>query len=315
MEIGVTGERADFRVRMDFDPHGRGGDLEGANWTMWCGNDQGKTDLTEAPDLAPVETVAYPDVVRDGQTELTYRIENQGFGPAAGFQTEVVLSRNGLIGDEDDLVVDTLDLNALPAGEAATGTLVLDLPRDVLNDWAEADDPPGGGAGYQCTNVEWIGLVLDPDDLIEETDEDNNIGQEKGTGKDHVTYFPWDIDHSAVVTPTDAIFAINRLGDSGPEMDGRADFDGNGVVTPTDAIAVINRLGYEMNTDVVEVEPAVASTSEVLSDPNDAIARLPVTTATSAVEDAERAHLAEEEFQRREESRMAGGREFLNDMN
>lgn len=384
MEIGVTGDRADFRVRTDFDPHGRGGDLflqmegttwavavndrtlpdgreviagdlyrditysvgevvehpyritgwaehltgesgievipdeqvpcihaefalcgwaiigggglSGGNWTMWCGNDQGKTDLNEAPDLVPAQTAACPDVVRDGQTELTYRIENQGFGPAGAFEAEVVLSRNGVIGDEDDLTVDTLDLDALSAGEIATGTVVLDLPRAALNDWATQDDPPGMGAGYQCTNAEWIGLVVDPEDLVKETEEENNISQEKGVGKDDITYFPWDTNFDGVVTPTDAIFAINRLGETGPGMDPLADPDGSGVVTPTDAIAYLNRLGYEPNTDVVEVsrEPTTGTAGQALP-------RIPVSVPPSKVQNA---FLTEWEMRREQQGEL-----------
>ena len=269
-------------------------DVDVREGTRW-GIDQ--VEIVEFADLAVVETAVTPDHMLDGQTELSYRIENQGSGPSAAFAAEVVLSRDDVIGNGDDVVVSTLEVDGIAGGEAATGTVALDLDKETLNNWAQEDDPTGQGSGYVSANAEWIGLVVDPEDAIEEIDEANNISQAKGVGKDDVTYFPWDTNASGMVSPTDAIYVINRLGDAAPEFDGEADLDGNGVVTPTDAISVINRLGYEMNTDVVEVEPAVASTSEVLSEPNAAISRVPVTTG-SDVDDAERAHQAELELRR-----------------
>ena len=284
-------------------PEGGGNYVYGLEMDVTDGTRWGSLDeeIVELSDLVPVETTVDPRHVLDGEANLTYRIENQGSGPAGAFEADVVLSRDGVIGNADDLVITTLELDGLGAGEVATGTVALDLDKAKLNDWAQSDDPPGMGGGHRSGSSEWVGLVVDPAKTVEETNEQNNVNQQRGVGKDHITYFPWDIDDSEMVTPTDAIFVINRLGHFGPDLDGRADLDGSGTVTPTDAIAVINRLGYEMNPAVVEVEPAVASTSEVLSEPNAAISRVPVTTAG---DDTETAHRVEVEFQMREESRM-----------
>ncbi|NBD31953.1 MAG: hypothetical protein GVY17_03005, partial [Cyanobacteria bacterium] len=69
---------------------------------------------------------------------------------------------------------------------------------------------------------------------------------------DDITYFPWDIDGSGQVTPSDAIFVINRLGQTANAENALADFDGSGEITPTDSIAAINRLGYSINSEVIE---------------------------------------------------------------
>ena len=248
-------------------------------------------------DFSPALTAAVSDHVLDGVVEVEYSVHNLGQDVSPSFGVRVVLSRDEVIGNGDDRTAGTLDLEALAAGATATGSAELALDKSTLNAWALEDDPTGAQMPHVSTSTAWIGLVADAEGTVSETNEGNNIVQEKGLGKDDITYFPWDIDDSEVVTPTDAIFTINRLGDEGPEMDGRADFDGNGVVTPTDAIAVINRLGYEMNTDVVEVTPGAATTTSGRGEPSNTISRVPVTTAGD-INDAERAHQAELELRR-----------------
>ena len=279
-------------------PEGGGNYVYGLEMDVTDGTRWGSLDeeIVELSDLVPVETTVDPRHVLDGEANLTYRIENQGSGPAGAFEADVVLSRDEVIGNGDDRTAGTLDLEALAAGATATGSAELALDKSTLNAWALEDDPTGAQMPHVSTSTAWIGLVADAEGTVSETNEGNNIVQEKGLGKDDITYFPWDIDDNEVVTPTDAIFTINRLGDTGPEMDGRADFDGNGVVTPTDAIAVINRLGYEMNTDVVEVEPTVAAFSKPGAT-GDAMTRVPVSGGGEG--DANAAHLAELELQRR----------------
>jgi hypothetical protein len=66
----------------------------------------------------------------------------------------------------------------------------------------------------------------------------------------NITYFPWDIDGSGQVTPSDAIYVINRLGQTTTPENALADFDGSGQITPSDAIAAINRLGYAVNPTI-----------------------------------------------------------------
>ena len=50
---------------------------------------------------------------------------------------------------------------------------------------------------------------------------------------------PYDLNNNGYVTPTDAIFALNRLNSS----NATADVDGSGTVTAADVDAVINQIG------------------------------------------------------------------------
>ena len=222
----------------------------------------GATLSADYPDLAPTVTAATPDHVLDGKTDLTYSIENQGAGSAGAFEVNVVLSRDSEIGNGDDTIADTVQISGIAAGATASGTVSLQLDKSLLYEWALEDDPPGEDSGYESTSAEWIGLVVDPTDQLVEPDEQDNLSQTKGVGKDDVTYFPWDIDDNYGITPTDTVYFTNRLGKTSDQLmqeegSAKADADGNGGVTPTERVAAINRLGYIGNESVVETGTGV----------------------------------------------------------
>ena len=224
------------------------------------------------PDLVTVSVEAFSDHVLEGQTTLTFVLENQGSQAASQFDVSVVYSDDEIIGNADDLTVRTLSIGGLSAGGSVMRSLNLQLPIDVLNRNALAEDAPNLGAGYQSQNRDFLGIVVDAGNDVVESNETNNQNQGKGIDTEDVTYFPWDIDGNGQVTPTDAIFAINRLGQNANGINAKADFDGNGVITPTDAIAAINRLGYAINTSVFE--PTGPTEPEVPNpEPGDTTAR------------------------------------------
>ena len=125
----------------------------------------------------------------------------------------------------------------LLTGESVSENLSVQLPTDILNNRALADDAPNLGADYVSNNADYVGIRISDGDVL---------------AIDDITYFPWDIDGNGLVTPTDSIFVINRLGQSVNSENALADLDGNGLITPTDAIAAINRLGYSINSNVFE---------------------------------------------------------------
>ncbi|MEN8445844.1 MAG: CARDB domain-containing protein, partial [Cyanobacteria bacterium J06555_13] len=199
-------------------------------------------------------TVLAFDVRQDhlllGQTDIIFTLKNQGTLAARNFEVDIIYSDDDELGNSDDIVIGSFDIGRLEPDDLLTQTVSVQLPVDVLNARAQADDVPNQGAGYISNSLDFLGIQLDPSNEIAEVNETNNINTTKGRGIDDVTYFPWDIDNNGLVTPTDAIFTINRLGQSGPDIDAQADFDGNGLVSPTDAIAAINRVGYSINPEV-----------------------------------------------------------------
>ena len=187
------------------------------------------------PDLVGVALDVQPDHVLTGQTNLTFTVRNQGQGAAGAFDVRVVLSDDETIGNADDVVVTTVSIDSLAATTSVQRTLPLSLTVPTLITWARRDDLLGQGIGFRSTSSEYVGIIIDPSNTVTEENDGNNANQGKSVDKDDVTYFPWDTNSSGAVTPTDAGFVINRLGNSVPPADARADLDGNGVVSPTDA--------------------------------------------------------------------------------
>lgn len=213
------------------------------------------------PDLVATSFDSTDHVLR-GQADVTYTIENVGNLVAVASTAEIVLSDDAAIATGDELII-TVNIPDLDPGEFFTDTIAIQLPLATLNARALADDPPGQGGNHQSTSFDILGIIVDAGDDNAESNEANNLDQGNGIDKDDVTYFPWDIDGNGVITPTDAIFFINRLGQNVPPADGRADPDGSGDVTPTDAIAAINRLTYLRNDGVIDADPIAPLNSGV----------------------------------------------------
>lgn len=206
------------------------------------------------PDLVPLRFNVFSDHVLAGQADISFAISNQGTSAATNLKVNVVYSDDDIIGNDDDIVVETLSFANIGAGAEVTYRDTIQLPLDILNSRAINDDITGLGVDHVSTSYDYVGIIINPDNLTGEMQTDNNYNQGKGIDKDDITYFPWDIDNNGEITPTDAIYVVNRLGqgESTPLVDPLADFDGNGIVTPTDAIAAINRLGYSINSNVFE---------------------------------------------------------------
>ncbi len=204
-------------------------------------------------DLVGVHFDVDPDIVAMGQTTVTFTIENLGSGPAPAFDVAIVLSDDSFIGNEDDVVVKTVDIAGLAGHASVSETVDLEIDLGVLIDHALASDPAGPVAGQQSAGVDFLGLRIDVDDRIVEFNESNNNNLGRGVDTDDITFFPWDVNPvDGVVTPTDAIFVINRLGELSPPAAPVADTNGDGAVTPIDAVRVVNRIGLVINAGVVE---------------------------------------------------------------
>ena len=205
------------------------------------------------PDLAITSFTVGADTVRphnlrpyDGSTSVNFTLLNQGEATAGAFEVKIVYSDDPIIDSEDEVVA-TLSYNqGLEPMASESQTLQIELPLDLLASRADHEDPAGLGVDYQSQHRDYLGAIIDSEQLVGESNEDNN------TSFDHITYFPWDLDESGVVTPADVIFVLNRLGETRREENAQADFDLDNSISSRDAFAVIERLGYAINSSVIE---------------------------------------------------------------
>jgi hypothetical protein len=211
-------------------------------------------DVDEPIDLVNQSFDVISDHILGGNVTFDFTIANQVLGNAGSFNLQFVYSDDDIIGNDDDLIVDTLTIDELLSGDNYTDTHTLQLPLSSLNTRAINDDPPNQGNGYLSNSYDYLGIIIDPENQITESDELNNFNSGQGIDKDDVTYFPWDIDSNGVVTSTDAIFVINRIGQTMTQENSLADLNGDGVISSTDAISIINRVGYQINSNVMEDE-------------------------------------------------------------
>ena len=201
----------------------------------------------ESADLVGIAFDIDSDHTLLGETTVTLIVENQGGSVAENFQINFHLSEDPLIGNSDDLIVGSISADELASGERLIRSVELQLPIDVLNARAQAADAPGQATGTISEHLEYLGAVIDPTNLVTETDENNNFGLGKGIDIDEFVYFPWDVNRSGEITPSDGVFAFNRLGQSPVGEDALADFDGSGLVTASDVLALFNRLSLKIN--------------------------------------------------------------------
>ena len=202
------------------------------------------------PDLAVVGFEVTEDLIgREGNTTVELIVTNQGEGAAGSFTVDIVYSDDNIF-DANDEVVATVEYDlGLEAGASEERSLEVFLDLDTLLSRAESEDPGGQGRDYQAQHLDYLGAVVDAGNLVVESNEENNQ-----SAFDDITLFPWDINQSGEVTPTDIVFILNRLGNAVTEENKLADLNNNGLIESNDAFAVIDRLGYEVNNQAIEIE-------------------------------------------------------------
>ena len=201
------------------------------------------------PDLVVTSFNVNQHHVLGGETTVNFTIENQGNAAASAFAVKIVYSDDDIFGNEDDLDLQTIPYeDGLGIGDTLTGAEVAVSIENVnlLYNQAIIEDPAGEGIGYISNNLDYLGIIVDFDEKINESNEENNLAQ------GDITYFPWDVNGSGIVTPTDFIFILNRLGENVTEENKFADLNGDGSISGADALSVGDRFGYLIN-DAFEI--------------------------------------------------------------
>jgi hypothetical protein len=175
--VGVSGRGND-----SYDPNNHPTDIVSS--TSPAGPSSGRYDLhlTQTAAAAPL----LPDLVGerfqlDGEgtalwgdtVTLHYTVANRGGANAGPFTAEVRLSSDNQISDADTLLT-TISFAELKAGESTQGNLNLKLPGD-------SGKPPTGFSEPQAV---FLGLRIDSQNAVKESDETNNSSQQHGADWD-----------------------------------------------------------------------------------------------------------------------------------
>ena len=207
---------------------------------------------TLLPDLLPTVFDATEDHVLTGATTVNFTLLNQGNVAAVAFDVQIIYSNNEVIGDGDDVVLETISYDGLEVGDTLVGEVGVSLDVPSLYNNAIIEDTINQGVGYVSNNTDYLGIIIDYGAVISEGNEENN------TSQDDITYFPWDLNDDGVVTPTDFVSVVNNLVQSVTDNNRFADLNGDGSITSVDALGVgestaplRDRLGYLINEDAL----------------------------------------------------------------
>ena len=195
------------------------------------------------PDLIATQFMLSPDHVLGGTTTATLIVKNIGDSPAPVTEAKIIWSDDSTLANSDDRALQTVAVPALAAGEEKQLTINLSFDRVVLFNRAVRDDAANQPVGYVSNERDTLFMICDSAAGVSETSEANN--SQRGLHLDLANFrsFPFDTNRNGIVSATDAIYVINRIGTTVAI----ADINGSGTSTAVDAIAVINRLGYSIS--------------------------------------------------------------------
>lgn len=150
-------------------------------------------------DLLPEYFNADPDQLQPGQqATLTFEVRNDGGNDARNFEAEFYISRDGVITDDDEYL-GKYNFDELEANDSS-GRLTDQVTLPALGDafWQDGD-------GQYV-----IGMIVDADDDVAETNESNNSNT--GDADDHVTIFNTDGRAGDRFEPNDQLNQATQLG-------------------------------------------------------------------------------------------------------
>jgi hypothetical protein len=204
-------------------------------------------DLTIAPNPNLVGTqfqVASASAPAWGSTvAVTFTVTNKGAGVAPASVAQIDLSSDAIIDGQDSPLL-TVSVPSLQPGESNTQTVSVQLPGSAP-------------AGFQNLDTAYLGLRLDPDNLVHETSKADNANQ--GAGLDLAAVAPpvnvaitsdtgVQQNPSVAVDPTNASHLVIAYMDYSSNTTHRSGYAGIGISTSTDGGATWTRSSIPLPT-------------------------------------------------------------------
>jgi len=153
------------------DPNG---DYSGKTYVVFGASDD-SPQPTPLPDLLPQEfgfDVQTEPATAGNAVNVQFALQNTGTGNAGQFKVSLYLSQNDWI-SANDLLLQTFDIDNLESNGIFENTVQLELPETNNDFWV------GDGTYY-------LGMIIDGEDSIVETNEENNLNQGKFFDNDDV---------------------------------------------------------------------------------------------------------------------------------
>ena len=100
-------------------------------------------------DLVAIAFDADIDHVLQGETAVTFTLQNRGTVAADSFDVNILYSDDAQIDVAEDSIVGRFNITGIAPGDTLTRTVDVQLPVELLNDRAQADDSVGQGSGFK----------------------------------------------------------------------------------------------------------------------------------------------------------------------
>ena len=125
------------------------------------------TQQSSGGDLSILAFEATGDLLLPNAADITFTLQNTGIAAADSFKIDVVFSSDELLGNRDDVVVDSLIIDSIGAQDTLTRTLGIDYSASEV----------GPETGF-------LAIQLDTQNRVIELDESNNFSEMKAVGTD-----------------------------------------------------------------------------------------------------------------------------------
>lgn len=170
--------------------------------------------LSDVPDLRGESFDTTGNPLNWGNTaNISFSCANRGTQASAAFKVNCYLSADDTI-QEYDFFLGEVNVSGLAANEVYNATMDMALPAVPPNDMPSY--------GYYC-----IGMIVDPNNVVEEADEINNANRGFGLDKKKVVIPNPDLNNDGIVNSEDFAILANHWVEpcSDPDWCGGADFD------------------------------------------------------------------------------------------
>jgi hypothetical protein len=215
------------------------------------------------PDLVGASFHVGADTALWGEAlTIHYAIENRGGAAAGPFEAEVRLSTDNRFDSEDSLLA-KVSIAGLAAGGAFAGTVTITLPG------TPGQPPPS----FQEPQDVFLGLQIDPDNAVAESNKNNNSSQHRGMDWDTLSIVSAEMEREPNNTTTTATSIPVNSRTAGTLTVNDVDFYKISLTEPGRLTALVHASSFPTRLSLFDSlgRPLVQSDGQSPSNPDDVI--------------------------------------------